>query len=502
MYRPRSPAAVFSCAVALLAVLAAPSPFSARQQRSGEEDNSLAGAWEGVLGEGAAQLHLVLTLAKKSDGAYSGNLNSLDQHAVIPVESATLHGDAVHFEVHTVGGVYEGIFIRNDEIRGTWTQAGVPPQPLSFKLKPASRAPEPRATGPRTPRPISAPLDVIPSLTPWAFQAAGKWHLAYELHVTNLGRSDCALTRLEVVSADSAAAPSKPLADFSATDLVTMVAHPGLDDAGAKIAPGTFAIIYIWLDFDRPDDIPLALVHRISMKIGDYPEGLRLDAQPLTVLRGPLPELDPPLRGDSWMAVNGPSNSSIHRRALIPVNGRGSIAQRFAIDWLQLFSDGVSHHGDPADNKNYRCYGAEVYAVADGVVTEMKDGIPQNVPGLNSRAVPITLETVAGNHIIIEIAGGAYAFYAHLQPGSLRVHLGDHIKRGQVLGLVGNSGNSTEPHLHFHLCNANSPLACEGLPYSLSWFEVRPAGAQQSPSPPVPHKHELPLQNMLVNFPP
>ena len=68
--------------------------------------------------------------------------------------------------------------------------------------------------------------------------------------------------------------------------------------------------------------------------------------------------------------------------------------------------------------------------------------------------VPITLETVGGNNVIMEIGDGLYAFYAHLQPGSLRVKVGDKVRRGQVLGLLGNSGNSSEPHLHFHICNA------------------------------------------------
>ena len=75
--------------------------------------------------------------------------------------------------------------------------------------------------------------------------------------------------------------------------------------------------------------------------------------------------------------------------------------------------------------------------MADGVVTETKDGIPQNVPGANSRAVPITLETVGGNHVIVDIGGGKFAFYAHMQPGSLRVKVGEHVKTGEVLGLWG-----------------------------------------------------------------
>ena len=111
---------------------------------------------------------------------------------------------------------------------------------------------------------------------------------------------------------------------------------------------------------------------------------------------------------------------------------------------------------------------------------------------------------------LLNIGGGVYAFYAHLQPGSLRVKPGDKVRRGQVVGLVGNSGNSTEPHLHFHVSDANSPLGCEGLPYGLNSFEVqgRIGGVQGgkftawTPLPaPEARKREMPLANVVVRFP-
>ena len=207
----------------------------------------------------------------------------------------------------------------------------------------------------------------------------------------------------------------------------------------------------------------------------------------------------------SWLAGNGPGNSSGHRRALIPTGGGARIAQRFAIDFVQLFPDGRSFSGDQKDNKSYRCYGAEALAVADAVVVATKDGIPENVPGPTSRAVPITLETVGGNHVILDLGGGRFAFYAHLQPGSLRVKTGDKVRRGQVVGLVGNSGNSTEPHLHFHISDANSPLGSEGLPYAFPSFEVQGKGWGWKPaSPAAPtekRQNEMPLENEIIRFP-
>jgi murein DD-endopeptidase MepM/ murein hydrolase activator NlpD len=203
--------------------------------------------------------------------------------------------------------------------------------------------------------------------------------------------------------------------------------------------------------------------------------------------------------------MNGPSNTSEHRRALLPVDGQSWISQRFAIDWVRVFPNLETSRGDEKDNKNYRAYGEEALAVADGTVTETKDGIPENVPGEKSRAVPVTLETIGGNHVIIDLGNGVFAFYAHLQPGSLRVRVGDSVKRGQVLGLVGNSGNSTEPHLHFDLCDRSSTLACEGIPYALPVYDEQGGGQSEQTfkrkNPPVQHKMELPLEFQMVRFP-
>jgi murein DD-endopeptidase len=219
--------------------------------------------------------------------------------------------------------------------------------------------------------------------------------------------------------------------------------------------------------------------------------------------------IGPPLVGDFWLAANGPSNASGHRRTMIAVDGMARIPQRFAADWLQLAPDGTTRSGDANDNKNYLAYGEEAIAIADAVVSAVKDGIPENVPGPASRAVPITLETVGGNHVILNLGDGVYAFYAHLQPGSLKVNVGDRVRRGQRLGLVGNSGNSTEPHLHFQLSDANSPLGTEGVPYVLSAFEVqgRIEGWQGGTFPswkplatPEARKLEMPLANVIVRF--
>jgi len=214
--------------------------------------------------------------------------------------------------------------------------------------------------------------------------------------------------------------------------------------------------------------VPASLRHRIT--VGE----VSVEGAPITPASTAAVAISPPLDGADWLAANGPGKASPHRRAFIPIEGRGRIAQRFAIDWVRLNLNGQTFTGDARDNKNYRAYGADALAVADAVVAATKDGIPENIPGLTSRAVPITLETVGGNHIVLDLGGGRYAFYAHLQPGSLRVKTGDRVTRGQVIGLVGNSGNSTEPHLHFHVSDGVSPLGSEGLPYALAGMPGMP----------------------------
>lgn len=488
--------------------MATPLAGAARQSPAPASAPGLEGAWEGTLGRGARTLRLIVTISKLSSGEMAGTLNSVDQHATLNIESASLAGDQVRFEVRAVGGLYEGTLSRDgSELNGTWTQTGVPAQPLAFQRSAAQESDAAKsAQAEHTPKPFTAPLDITVPMPPQAFRAGRKWHLVYELHVANYGKWDCLVTRLDILPS---AKDAKPLASYSGAELESLVARPGQTPAEkSKIGQGLSAVIYLWLTLDaaeKLDDVPSSLTHRIAMKIGDYPEAITLEGVPVAVNRAPVVVVDPPLRGDNWLAVNGPSNTSLHRRALIPINGRAYISQRYAIDWVRLYPEGKTYKGDEKDNKNYRAYGAEIHSSTDGVVSSIKDGIPQNTPGENSRAVPITLETIGGNHVIVDIGNGLYAFYAHLQLGSLRVKVGDKVRRGDILGLVGNSGNSSEPHLHFQICDANSELASEGVPFAFLFFQIQGHGWDFKSADSVPatvlQESELPLEDDVVSFP-
>ena len=487
-------------AVALLGFL-----FSAGGSlgQTADSTNGIDGVWAGVLG---GQLHLVVTITKSSSGELGGTMNSVDQNAVLALSNVTFHGDALRFEVPRVGGLYEGKLKKNGrDISGSWTQAGGPAQALDFSRRVESGG-APEQTAPKaehTPKPLLPGFNAVIPIAPTAFKADGKWHVVYELHISNMDIWEYAFTRIEVVSADDT---QKTLATFSGADLDGMFSHPGVPAAEkvSKLAPGEFGAVFLWVTFDELEDIPATIAERISVKIGDYPEALSVMTPPTSVDKNSVVVISSPLVGQDWVAANGPSNTSLHRRALIPVNGHAYISQRFAIDWVQVYPDGKTYKGDPSDNKNYRAYGTEIHAVADGVVTQVGDGIPQNTPGAKSLAVPITLETIGGNHVIMEIGNGLFAFYAHMQPGSLRVKVGDKVTRGQALGLLGNTGNSSEPHLHFQICSANSELGSEGLPYAFASFEVQGKADEDKlslfPAGPVKHEMEIPTEDEIVRF--
>jgi peptidase M23-like protein len=473
------------------------------QAQTSAPASGLEGTWAGVLG---GQLHLIVTIKNSGDGGFEGTLNSVDQHATLAMSNINLKDDSVRFEVPRVGGVYEGKLNKSaDVIFGSWTQTGIMAQPLDLQrsAKPEEAPAAVRPPPAHTPKPLIAEFNAVPSITPQVFKADGKWHLVYELHVANMHRWDYRFTRIDVVGGDAA---QKTLASFSGSDLDGMFAHPGNSKAEkiSKLVPGEFGIVYLWVNFDRLEDVPATIAHRISVKIGDYPDDLTVVTPAIAVDRDPVPVIASPLVGDNFVAANGPSNTSVHRVIVIPVNGHAYAAQRFAIDWVELYPDGKTYQGDALDNKNYRIYGHEIHSVAEGTVTEIKDGIPQNVPNAKEMAVPITLETLGGNHVIVDIGGGRYAFYAHMQPGSVRVKVGDKVTPGQVLGLVGNTGNSSEPHLHFHICDLSSEIACEGLPYALISYELLGKGDNWKPSDPHPaavkHELEIPTEDEIASF--
>lgn len=356
------------------------------------------------------------------------------------------------------------------------------------------------------------PFDIRVPSPPTAVRAAGATVLVYELRITNLGTKERAISALEIKVPEG----TSPLLSWRAAEIKAASRLGGAPPAtdGSVLPAGRSTLVYVWASVPDGMPVPRQLQHRLVVSPPDSATATRrdtLDGYLVTVRNATARVISPPFAGGPWLAANGPSNTSGHRRTAVPIAGEARIAQRFATDWIKIGPDGTLFHGDSTKNANWYDYGTPVIAVADGIVTEVKDGIIENVPMSPTMAVPITLETVGGNHVNLDIGGGVYAFYAHLQPGSLQVKLGDKVKRGQVLGLLGNSGNSTAPHLHFHITDGNSPLGAEGLPFVFESFEQldllkgdiesqgvawkQPAGAARMAV------REIPLENSIVRWP-
>ncbi len=304
----------------------------------------------------------------------------------------------------------------------------------------------------------------------------GRWHVVYEIQLTNAKPVPATLQEIRVLDAGN---PDRVVAGSAGDDLQ----HRLRDLTGKTVAdsleiePFASRLVLVDLSLPSAEEVPASLVHRFLLTGATITGGATAGPLDYTAapydLSGTPPVLGPPLAGEDWVAINGCCGSDgIHRNTVLPVNGHLADSQRFAIDYMRLDGEGRLVSGDPAVVANYTAYGAEVVAVADATVVATLDTLDDQIPGSLPDPVTITLETVDGNHVVLDLGNGMYAFYAHLQKGSVTVQPGDRVRRGEVLGLLGNSGNTSAPHLHFHLMDGPSVLGSSGLPYTYDAFTL------------------------------
>jgi murein DD-endopeptidase MepM/ murein hydrolase activator NlpD len=185
-----------------------------------------------------------------------------------------------------------------------------------------------------------------------------------------------------------------------------------------------------------------------------------------------------PLDG-MWYDGAGPSLHTHHRWA---------VPQEFAHDFMRIGVNGLSYSGEGANFGDYYAYGQPVLAAADGQIVAVLDGEAEDATLLQRAGEPLEAYVqriverqnqqltrgargIIGNHVVIR-HGDEYSFYAHLKPGSVRVKVEDTVTRGQQIGSVGSSGSSTEPHLHFHVCDGPDVMACAGIPAKFDNVEI------------------------------
>ncbi len=156
-----------------------------------------------------------------------------------------------------------------------------------------------------------------------------------------------------------------------------------------------------------------------------------------------------PFEGEWYVFWGGPTFEQNHH-----VVDR---AQRFGLD-LVIVRDGASHSGDASVLENYYCWDAPILAPAAGTVVSAVNDLPDLPIG------QMDTDNLAGNHVVLDLGNSEYFFLAHMREGSVRVSLGDTVAQGDELGRCGNSGNTSEPHLHIHMQTTTDLAAGEGLP--------------------------------------
>lgn len=328
---------------------------------------------------------------------------------------------------------------------------------------------------------VSASASSVPSQSfdlrvleaPTVAVIGGTRQLVYELHATNYADAgtDLLPTRLDVLDE---AAPGRPLASWSGAELLarTVIGGTGKSPAMAQgLAPGMHAVIYV--EVVLPDGVaaPHRLVHRLTyaaLTPSAPAPGELLGGEVGVAQRAPV-TVAPPLRGGPWVAIYGASFARGHRRVLFTLDGQVHIPARFAIDWIRLDARGGHARGDEHVVANWPGYGEEVLAVADGTVVATRNDYPESRTLDNPRH---PLGEGAGNFVSLALGDGRYAHYEHLRPGSVRVHTGEQVHRGQVLAALGFTGDSTGPHLHFHVSDGATPLAGEGLPFVIDRYDL------------------------------
>jgi hypothetical protein len=313
--------------------------------------------------------------------------------------------------------------------------------------------------------PVTQSVDLLVPFAPVTFNQAGSTQLVYELHVTNFLAADASLTGVRITDADG-----RTLAEYRDSELRRRIVRPGLGRTHATpqvIGSGARAVVNFWIALPAVSPRPSSIRHAVELEVLRPTGAVRSVVEDA---RSPVSSptavaLGPPLRGGPWVAIYDPLLMGGHRTAIYTVDGRARIPGRFAIDFIALPPGGALVRAPAVRPDNWNGFGSDVLAVADGTVAAAVDDTPDDTPK------PVALEYASGNYVAIDLGDGRFAFYEHLQRGSVAVATGRRVRRGEVIAKLGSSGStSIGPHLHFHVANTNSLLAAEGLPFVFSDF--------------------------------
>ena len=347
----------------------------------------------------------------------------------------------------------------------------------------------------------------------------GRFHIAYELVLTNMNQFAVNVERVEVRDARTHRV-LQSLAGRALSSRMNPVAESNTEPKPADptlMSSSGSSIVWFDVTVRSKADIPGVLEHLVVASTRS-PKPFQFSSLVgrVSLRSGPPVVLGPPVRSGLWLAMEGCCDfNTHHRRGLLTVDGNMVVPQRFAIDWILLDRQHRAWVGNPARLSSYFSYGQPEIAVAAGKVVIARDGIPNSPPPHDPTPPP--LARLTGNYVELRLSPGIYVTYAHMKPGSVRVHAGQHVRRGQLLGELGNSGNSATPHLHLQV-QVTKSFVSDGLPYVFDRFDLlgeitepvtdsnlglRPNG--RLPFAPGRHpgtrRHEMPLNLNVVQFP-
>lgn len=312
--------------------------------------------------------------------------------------------------------------------------------------------------------PVVPSVDLTVPVAPTAFMRDMRMQLVYELHLTNFVQTDVAIAAIEIRDEQH-----QLRARYEGDELVQRLTRPGFRHDMSEpqvVGPGLRAVLNVWLSPASGPGFARSLTHVVELDVR-RPSGTvrtRVTGGATAVSMLTHAPIGPPLRRGPWIAIYDPLLKGGHRTAVYTLGGRARIPGRFAIDFIALPPTGAL---PPAADRrpDANGFGSDVLAVADGVVAMAVDGVDDGTPS------PVPIEIAAGNYVAIDLGDGRFAFYEHLQKGSVAVTAGDRVTRGQVIARLGSSGSSSiGPHLHFHLADAAATLEAEGVPFVFSQF--------------------------------
>ncbi|MFH1037573.1 MAG: M23 family metallopeptidase [PVC group bacterium] len=299
----------------------------------------------------------------------------------------------------------------------------------------------------------------------------GSFHVNYELVVINAASSSYTIENITIINPQKSDAKIRLLTE---KDIMENIRLPGADEPTTTLLPSQAGYVRINLVFAAGDTIPHIIEHIITAttdKPGPLmPRRVVEKVARTEVITGQSVLIGPPVKGGNWI-VAGIGGNSYHRTTIMPINGWWVAPERWAVDFLQLDEQNRPWSGDITKNESYPQFGKELIAVSDGVVERVRDGMPDIPPG--EMPENMTLRDAAGNYVVQNIGSGYRALYAHIKKGTIRVKEGERVRGGDSIGLLGNSGNTDAPHLHFQIVDDKEPFASDGVPFVIDSFLIR-----------------------------